>query len=427
MLCDAEKCTACASCIDACPKGCVQFTYDASGHTVPVADAQRCVQCGLCEKACPVLHPPRKQSILFPQVYCACSTDDDLVHRAASGGIATEITRYFIREKRGYACGVRNDGDFIPAFVLLDAESDYTAISGSRYVHSRADGIYAKVRDCLQKGSEVFFCGLPCQVAALYAFLGTEYDTLYTADIVCHGCTEERVYKSYVDFLRRSRGQADPIVGIDYACKDRGWSVLIQKLMRISYASGEQQYRWSQQDPYLSLFMDCAIYKPACYTCGFSRLPRQGDLTLGDFFGIGTMRKIKNLHADGGSMVMVNTVKGQELLRQISPRLRMEKRDVREAVYFNLNLWRPSRKGALHDALAREMGDPDWAKISEKYFNNPSEKRKRSVRKAVKTVAGDRNTARLMLLTYKLNGTAAKADEALNKLRNELENSAENI
>ena len=420
MLCDASCCTACAACISACPKHCVRFAADPDAHTRPVVDESSCVHCGLCEKACPVLYPPQKRSVVYPEVFCAKSRDPELLRRSASGGVATELTGLFITEKKGYACGVTTGEDHIPYFVLLDGDADPGAVSGSRYVHSRADGIYPKVKACLEQRQEVFFCGLPCQVAALYAFLGKTYDTLYTADIVCHGCADEAAYQSYLAYLQKVKGEK--IVRIEHTSKDRGWSVLIQKLLKIQFESGDVQYRWSQQDPYLSLFLDGSIYMPACYDCRFSRLPRVGDLTLGDFFGIGAVRRIRRPGTDGVSMVMVNTEQGRALWDTLSPRLWTEQRDLREVVYLNLNVWRPSAKSGMQPALEQAMRDPDWAQITSDFYDTRSAKRDRTLRRIIKAVFGDRNTARLMLAWYRLNGTTAKADEALRELRERIGN-----
>ena len=415
MLCDANKCTACEACITVCPNNCIKFEYSSDGYSQPVVDEARCTHCGLCEKACPVLNPFKKQSVIFPEVYCAKSKDSGLLNNSASGGLATEISRFFINERNGYACGVKNEGDHIPQFFLMDDNSDYRLISGSRYVHSRANGIYKKVKESLNSGKEVFFCGLPCQVAALYSFLKKDYEKLFTADIVCHGCSEEKVYKDYLDFIQDEKGEK--IVKVSHTSKDNGWSILIQKLMKFEFESGDIIYRWSQQDPYLSLFLDCSIFRPACYSCNFARFPRTGDITLGDFFGIGTIKKAKNIDKNGVSMVMINTVKGKYLFNMMQPYLWAEKRDIKEAVYYNLNLWKPSNKSRIHNDLEKDIQVIGWDQISKKYYFSAANKAERILRKAIKTVIGDKNTARLMLCLYKANGITQKADKALNELQ----------
>ncbi|HIJ67502.1 MAG TPA: 4Fe-4S binding protein [Planctomycetes bacterium] len=46
---DAEKCTGCESCIDACPSEAIKMEEGKA-----VVDADTCVDCGVCVDECPV-------------------------------------------------------------------------------------------------------------------------------------------------------------------------------------------------------------------------------------------------------------------------------------------------------------------------------------------------------------------------------------
>ena len=46
---DAEKCTGCESCIDACPSEAIKMEEGKA-----VIDADTCVDCGVCVDECPV-------------------------------------------------------------------------------------------------------------------------------------------------------------------------------------------------------------------------------------------------------------------------------------------------------------------------------------------------------------------------------------
>lgn len=46
---DAEKCTGCESCIDACPSEAIKMEDGKA-----VVDADTCVDCGVCVDECPV-------------------------------------------------------------------------------------------------------------------------------------------------------------------------------------------------------------------------------------------------------------------------------------------------------------------------------------------------------------------------------------
>lgn len=45
---DAEKCTACGSCVDACPSEALKVDGDCV-----VVDADACIDCGVCVDECP--------------------------------------------------------------------------------------------------------------------------------------------------------------------------------------------------------------------------------------------------------------------------------------------------------------------------------------------------------------------------------------
>ncbi len=47
---DGDTCTACGSCIRACPSSCL---YSVEGEGSPVVDAGGCVRCGICVQTCP--------------------------------------------------------------------------------------------------------------------------------------------------------------------------------------------------------------------------------------------------------------------------------------------------------------------------------------------------------------------------------------
>ena len=46
---NADECTACGACIDACPAGVLEL-----GDTCTVANPDDCVECGACVDECPV-------------------------------------------------------------------------------------------------------------------------------------------------------------------------------------------------------------------------------------------------------------------------------------------------------------------------------------------------------------------------------------
>ena len=71
-----------------------------------------------------------------------------------------------------------------------------------------------------------------------------------------------------------------------------------------------------ETNKYAKVFYSNIALSPACTNCQFNNLNRVGDVTIGDFWGIEKSGIQKN-HL-GNSLLIVNTIKGKELLEHIS-------------------------------------------------------------------------------------------------------------
>ena len=57
----------------------------------------------------------------------------------------------------------------------------------------------------LNSGESVLFSGCPCQVAGLKAYLGKDYENLFTIDLICHGVPSNRAFKDYIKVLENRK------------------------------------------------------------------------------------------------------------------------------------------------------------------------------------------------------------------------------
>ena len=160
----------------------------------------------------------------------------------------------------------------------------------------------------------VFFTGCPCQVAGLKSYLGKEYDNLITADLVCHGVPSHLVFEKFLKDLP-DNGQ---IESINFRQKKKyGWT----PTMQIHYKNGYEYYKPRWECDYYKVFLSIMACRKSCGDCKFNRLPRQGDFTLADFWGVGE-KYIELDDGKGTSLVLLNTNKAvcvfKALKRQIS-------------------------------------------------------------------------------------------------------------
>lgn len=74
-------------------------------------------------------------------------------------------------------------------------------------MQSDAQGFYKAVRGIVQAGNKCLVCGLPCQMAALRAFLRKDYENLVIIDLICRGINTPKLLKGYMEFLKNAFNQ----------------------------------------------------------------------------------------------------------------------------------------------------------------------------------------------------------------------------
>ena len=88
--------------------------------------------------------------------------------------------------------------------LVNDVES-LDKLKQSKYIQSNAKLIYKQVKEKLQDGKMVAFCGAPCQVAALYAYVGKDYDNLITFDFICRGMNSPKAFKAWLSEIEKQK------------------------------------------------------------------------------------------------------------------------------------------------------------------------------------------------------------------------------
>lgn len=84
----------------------------------------------------------------------------------------------------------------------------------------------------------------------------------------------------------------------------------------------------------MQLFLGNKSQRSVCFHCPFTTTQRQGDISLGDFWGIG--RLYPDLDDDKGiSMVLVNTPKGEEMFGKIKDEIDSFESDIDTSIAGN--------------------------------------------------------------------------------------------
>lgn len=337
VICGHDKCTGCAACRDVCPKQCITMQPDDLDALHPVVDDSICINCGLCEKTCP---NNRELSYKLPhKVWVAWSNNNEVRRTSASGGIACELYRYWIKNG-GVATGVVFDRDEGCHFILLENESDIKAVQNSKYTFSDTAGIYKVVKQKLQAGVPVLFIGVPCQVAGLYGFLKKEYENLTTVDIICHGMPPVAYLKQHVEHIEKQKNELTSSL---YFRDPKYYTYTYTFTLKNSAGKEFYNKKVLTRDNYQLGYHRALIYRENCYSCNYARKERISDLTIGDFSGLGRFAPFE-YDKHNVSCILENTDKGAALLKKLKGALSMYERPASEAFEVEKQLKSPSVK-----------------------------------------------------------------------------------
>ena len=362
---DKSKCCGCNACGDVCAKHAITFKTDIEGFWYPEVNKDHCTDCGLCEKVCPILQPADKV-IRYDEsrVFAAYTKDDAIRTDSTSGGIHSMLAQAMY-EKNAYVGGAVYNEDHTVSQIIDDDPARLPEIRSSKYLQSDASGVYKDIRAKLREGREVFFCGCPCQVQALYKFLGNkEYDNLTTCDFICRGVNSPKVFLKYMDMLERQFGAK--ATEIKFKNKKWGWHNFS---MRVNFANGEEYCKDRYHDLFFIGYLQAGNFtRPSCYDCHFKGFPQKADITLADFWGIEKLDK--SMDQDRGtSLVMVNSDKGQRLFDSIKNKIIWKQFTFDDAKAGNpaltssLKASKPNRN-QFFEALEKEP----FEKVAAKYF-----------------------------------------------------------
>lgn len=331
-LADYKNCTGCGACVNVCAHNAIKMIEDKESFIIPVIDEEKCVECKLCEKSCPVIVQQVSGNWDEPKAFAVWNEIDR--RKSSSGGAFSSFARKTI-SNGGVVFGAAFDDQLVCCHISADTIEGLDALRGSKYVQSNIGLTYRECKQFLKSGREVLFCGTPCQIAGLYAFLKKDYPNLLTLDLACHGVPSNAIFQSYLSKIS-TRFAGFTIDGFEFRRRD-GWG----KSPSVSLG-GKLLPVYDVDNLYMSAFDACAIFRESCYHCKYATKQRLGDCSLADFWGIGRYGiPFKHNVLKGVSLVLANNSKGESILRNLQDTM-IEERSLKEALIENHNLRKPS-------------------------------------------------------------------------------------
>lgn len=361
------ECCACTACEHACPTKSIIFKIDVEGFKYPEIDRNTCIDCGLCEKVCPIEHPDYT-NFERPPIYAAKLKNIQQVKKSTSGGIFYLLAKHII-EKGGIVYGAAFDKNLRLHHKGVENMQDLESLRGSKYLQSNLEHIFIEINKQLKSGRWVYFVGTGCQVAGLKSFLRKKYDTLLTSDLVCHGVPSQKMFDTHLQYIKK-KYHASKVLKYQFRDNERGIGC---EIVDLENSKGKQfcicnpSYEIS---PYLYSFMYAMTLRPSCYECKFSHIPRQGDITLADYWGAKLYFPQMNIK-NGVSLVLINNKHGEIIWNTINNDIEFFEGDIHKASRFNGNLINPTNKPNIRNGIYEKIEQEGYDRIAKNEFRSP--------------------------------------------------------
>lgn len=340
-----DVCTGCGLCQAICPHETLMLHYNKDGFLVPIVCNDNCDGCNQCVEWCPTLRrPPVFKRYKDPKVYAAWSLDPEIRRNSTSGGIFSELAKQIFKED-GWVSGAQYTSAHNVVHSVVYGMEGLLLLRQSKYVQSKIDGVYQYIRWILQLTErKIAFCGTPCQVAALYNFVG-DHPNLYTFDFICRGANSYKAYESYLQMLEKR--YKSPISKVWFKNKTKGWNNFST---RVDFENGDYYIADRRTDLFMHGYIVRNLYmRPSCYNCQYRNLPHHSDITLADFWGVK-----KGLDSDEGtSLVFINSTKGEKLFNKIKDYIYYEPSTVEAAIPGNSCIFKNPKKDPQSDLFLR--------------------------------------------------------------------------
>lgn len=353
-----KECTGCSACASVCPVKAIAMTVDAEGFLRPQIDEKQCIGCGKCEKTCPVEGEQAEGQPLA--AFAAKAAEPEVQRTSQSGGVFYVLARSVLAEG-GAVYGAALEDDWVTRHIRVEDEAQLHRLQGVKYVQSDPNGCYEQAAADLKAGKQVLYSGTPCQIAGLRSALNAKNiatEKLVTADVVCYGVPSPGVFAQWRRSLEKHRRSS--LTAMQYRRVDAPWG------------KGKEWYRFADGTElegsfYTGLYFRNLIIRPSCENCRFCNLHRPGDLTLGDFWGIGDVMPDFN-DEKGVSLVLVNTPGGRAAFEKIAQGLNYRPAAVEVAVSaqprlqniavkpstYRADFWQKLRRNGMEDVAVEE-------------------------------------------------------------------------
>lgn len=335
-----------------------------------VKDVNLCSSCGLCTTICPNNCTLEYHHSLH--AYAGWNTNSAIRNASASGGIAAALYQY-AKEKNMYFAGTLLDKNFEAHYCLTNDPSYIKKFQNSKYTFSYMDELYGEIQEKLACNIGVLYIGLPCQAAALKRYLTvtkTCMEKLIVVDLICHGTPIPSHLKDHIKAIQKKKKT------VFDKCHFRDASFNTSNFIFSLYQSDRKKPRYKKgvqsNDVFQIGYHKGWIYRECCYQCHYAKTSRIGDITIGDYHGLGQLTEY-NDEKQKVSVIFSNTQHGQNVLKNLLQKklVILHERPIEEPVANEPQLNYPSIGGKRKEQFGIEYNKKhDFEKAAKAAFKN---------------------------------------------------------
>ena len=291
--------------------------------------------------------------------------------------ILTILIPKYVISQGGVVFGAAFVGDMQLRHIAVETLEGLELLRGSKYVQSHIGEAFKEVAKQLKLDRLVYFTGTPCQIAGLKAFLRKPYNNLITSDLVCHGVPSQDLFDKHLQYLGN---KANSMVDA-YSFRDCRYWMIREK---VHYVNGKETVvNDGNMSPYLYAFGLGYSYRECCFDCKFAKIPRQGDITLADYWGVGRFHP--EIDDRGGvSMVLLNTTKSLYIWNKVKQNLVVKASSLEACKTYNPNLVRSSKEPINRKVFLEKLKTDSYETLSSTILNCPPSMRNTGIERTMR-------------------------------------------
>lgn len=299
----------------------------------------------------------------------AYKNTSDVLDECSSGGAFVGIVSALKKMTRGEFAvyGAEWDDCFNVIHGRAQTEEECIKFCGSKYVQSNLGDCFITIEDDLKNGLTVLFTGTPCQISALKKYLhhkDIKTEKLLLVDIVCHGVTQQRFWKDYIQWLEKR--EKAKLIEFSFRYKRRGWKGY--PVLAV-FENGKRYENSFKASHYINIYRKGLLMRESCFNC---RYPGafESDITIGDFWGIEAC--MPEIPVSGGvSVVICHSEKGKQIATLLNDERQYLKQTPNDQyLNYNHNLKHKTSKPELYEQFWLDYKNRGIDYVLKRYGDN---------------------------------------------------------